>query len=889
MLSDRTSSDARGGRITEWTKRVATRLYQDSIIHHYSGINDRVRILQHSPLGMFFYNQRAIFFGLGGLFLLVLTLIIWLRPHTEQMLMTVLLLSVFWGVGVNLTMALHLKFIRELKVWAKSPVYKRPLPVFGRYFLLDFFVVLLMIFIGRRLSLNLDMFTYLIIANTVVYSAYLGGGRKFNFSIIVPLLVVTFMLFPGRSIDEHEKNLFYIVLFYGPLIGMFLVTVLSVSLISWLRATEQQITHKQLLLLGQYVDILSEVTLEPSKTEVVKSAATKKQSGKSGGKQISQHLEQYDERRFREQAQKVLEHLCSLGEPFWYDSACLWFVENHQEHGKLLLIGPNVNFDQATQSSKGIDATKGFLSSDEFVMLSSLKNRKGKWSEHSPRFYSELNAPAAFIPLRRRKERVGVLAIYGKEGSALPGRQEGAFLRSLGSIISSTMEQWEGRYKDFPQKEMDDLFECKSLDEVFGRVVKILQKYLMAEGCMVIFRRDPNDKKMMVKAVEGFDKSVYALKYEAGRGQTGGSAQKNISIRCDDVRTNRKNFDRELLESLEKAHGKEILSWMSIPIGSGDKNFGVIKVVNSIFRCEWFTERDQKLGEDLARHLQVIVEKFLYNEQYIEKIEDEKIKAEQQAQKSEQLALEARKAAKQAKQAADQRKTDLMNMTHQLQAPLIPVIGALSRIQKKAPLSPYYQSQLEYAQALAEACLVLCWGVTTTFAQAAGQQTSYDSVDIDAPKEMKKLVKMLQLASSRPDLKFEYRQDRDFPKLRMDKNVFVNVLFSLIHNAMKYADDYTYVVLECSFERSTDEAALKVKSHGEPIHLDEIERIFEQFERGRSLEKSSRKHSGTGLGLWVARQLMLGVGGNITVELSPRDERLSVFVVHLPDSKRMQD
>ncbi len=646
-----------------------------------------------------------------------------------------------------------------------------------------------------------------------------------------------------------------------------------------------------MLLLGQYVDILSDATTETPKKETFKSDATKKHASKPGKKQVSQHLEQYDERRFREQAQKVLEHLCSLGEPFWYDSACLWLVEDHQEQGKVLLPGPNVNFDQATQYSKGIgiDATRGFLAASEFIMLNSLKYRKGKWSEHLPRFNSELNAPAAFIPLYRSNERIGVLAIYGKEGSPLPQRQEGAFLRSLGSIISSTMEQWEGRYKDFPQIEMDELFECKSLDEVFGRVVKILKKYLMAEGCMVIFRRDPNDKKMVVKAVEGFDKSVFNLEYEAGRGQTGGSAKKNISIRCDNVRTNRKDFDQELLEALEKSHGKEIVSWMSIPIGSGDKNFGVIKVINSVFRCEWFTKRDQKLGEDLARHLQVIVEKFLYNEQYIKQIEDEKVKAEQQALKSERLALEAKTAAKQAKRAAEQRKIDLMNMTHQLQAPLIPVIGVLSLIQKKAPASASYQSLLELAEALAEACLVLCWGVTTTFAQAAGQQASYESEYIDAPEEMKKLVKMLQLSNSRPDLKFRYSQDRDFPKLWMDKNVFVNVLFSLIHNAMKYADQYTYVVLECSFERNTGEAALKVKSHGEPIHLDEIERIFEQFERGRSLEKSSRKHSGTGLGLWVARQLMLGVHGDITVELSSRDERLSVFVVHLPDSKKAYD
>jgi K+-sensing histidine kinase KdpD len=99
---------------------------------------------------------------------------------------------------------------------------------------------------------------------------------------------------------------------------------------------------------------------------------------------------------------------------------------------------------------------------------------------------------------------------------------------------------------------------------------------------------------------------------------------------------------------------------------------------------------------------------------------------------------------------------------------------------------------------------------------------------------------------------------------------------------MKYADPHSYVRLECSFERSSGRAAMKVKSYGEPIHPSERESIFTKYKRGTVIERTGRHHSGVGLGLWVARELLAAVDGEISVELSPSDPRLSVFVVHLP-------
>ena len=192
--------------------------------------------------------------------------------------------------------------------------------------------------------------------------------------------------------------------------------------------------------------------------------------------------------------------------------------------------------------------------------------------------------------------------------------------------------------------------------------------------------------------------------------------------------------------------------------------------------------------------------------------------------------------------------------------------------------------RLEQVHALIDDGLALCYGTFTTLAQQAGRDASFGEDQMNALDELRKLCMRLQRTNARNDLTFEFSADARFPMITVDRNVFTSVFYSLIHNAMKYADPHSYVKLECSFERSTGRAALKVKSYGEPIHLDEREGIFMKYQRGKVIERTGRHHSGVGLGLWVARELLAAVGGEINVELSMADPRLSIFVVHLPSN-----
>jgi signal transduction histidine kinase len=851
-------------RLRCFLERQAVKLHQESIIHRlrnnltFKGKfflpDDKVKGLNGRPLAMFFYNLRAVFLGCALVYLIVLDLWLLFTPSNEGTRWAGAVLTLAWLADVVLTLYFHKSFIRNLGKWAQSQSSNELPPLFDRYFVLDSVVVLLVILSGKIWNLGFDGFAFLLLANIVVYTAYFPVLRRLLLiTVILFLLAIIFLVVFAAGIPPVERSFFHTLLFAAPLLGMAFVIVISVLMISMLRATEHESTIRRLELLGVYGDRLSPPPTKASPpTCKVEDAVNVKE--------------------FRNQLSSVLKGVCTLGYPFWYRSACLWFVENHHDRGQLLMPVAWYDFPEAEKHLHGIPATSGLLRSPQLLLLNSVKYQEGDWQAQPKDFHYQLDAPAAFIPLLRKDERVGMLALYGKEGGPPLQRQDEAFLKSLGLMISNTLAQWESLYQTQPQHQLDELFKCNELQEVFQSTVTIIQEYLGASGCMVIFRPDPEKKEMAIQAKTGFSDSIYKTNsYEVGKGLTGKCAERGEAIRIDDVNQHRNDFDSKLFKGLERAHkeadGEPIVSWMAIPIGT-NRNYGVIKMVNRRLRSSWFSQKDQDLGLSLALRLQVIIEKFLF----IEKM---------------------KRAVNEAKAQTELRNEDLMVTMHQLQGPLSSMLGSVSYLETKLlrrevlRLLPWdvaktVEEQLPNLEDFIKDSIALSYGTFTTFGLEAGRKASFGVHNINAPDELKKLARRLQKTNARPDLTFRFYEEQDFPILRMDKKVFTSVLYSLIHNAMKYADLHSQVSLICARDKVTKEPVLKVNSVGEPILPSEKEKIFEKFGRGQVVGTKGRRHSGVGLGLWVARKLMRTIDGDLTVELPAGNPRLSVFVVHIP-------
>ncbi|TML76653.1 MAG: response regulator, partial [Actinobacteria bacterium] len=112
------------------------------------------------------------------------------------------------------------------------------------------------------------------------------------------------------------------------------------------------------------------------------------------------------------------------------------------------------------------------------------------------------------------------------------------------------------------------------------------------------------------------------------------------------------------------------------------------------------------------------------------------------------------------------------------------------------------------------------------------------------------------------DLRFEQNGDRTVALANEDK--LRQVLVNLLDNAIKYSPDGGDVVVE--LEGGTGRVRLAVRDHGLGIPQGEQERIFEKFYR---LDPAlTRGVGGSGLGLFISRELISRMGGSLTVPLA---------------------
>ena len=116
----------------------------------------------------------------------------------------------------------------------------------------------------------------------------------------------------------------------------------------------------------------------------------------------------------------------------------------------------------------------------------------------------------------------------------------------------------------------------------------------------------------------------------------------------------------------------------------------------------------------------------------------------------------------------------------------------------------------------------------------------------------------------------------DVPAVRCDENKLRQVLVNLVENAIKYSPDGGDVLVQV--EARNGSGLIAIRDHGIGIAPADQKRIFEKFTR---LDPGlSRGVGGTGLGLYITRELVARMGGTISVDSVPG--RGSTFTVELP-------
>jgi PAS domain S-box-containing protein len=107
----------------------------------------------------------------------------------------------------------------------------------------------------------------------------------------------------------------------------------------------------------------------------------------------------------------------------------------------------------------------------------------------------------------------------------------------------------------------------------------------------------------------------------------------------------------------------------------------------------------------------------------------------------------------------------------------------------------------------------------------------------------------------------------------------VQILSNLLSNAMKYSPEGTPITVRVPESEFGDtHAVVTVTDQGCGLAAGDLERVFERFYRVE--DSMTMRTSGSGLGLYIARELAVAMGGSLTVTSQPGQG--STFTVRLP-------
>ncbi len=144
----------------------------------------------------------------------------------------------------------------------------------------------------------------------------------------------------------------------------------------------------------------------------------------------------------------------------------------------------------------------------------------------------------------------------------------------------------------------------------------------------------------------------------------------------------------------------------------------------------------------------------------------------------------------------------------------------------------------------------------------------------------------LQLMAAEKDISLEARFDKDNQLVQADSKRVAQVFINLIGNAIKFSPAGSTIKVwsekgaDEGLEHERDYLRIGVQDEGAGIPKDYRKTIFEKFTQ--VCDDPATKPDGSGLGLWISKQIIEELNGNIWVESG--DPRGSIFFFTLPIS-----
>ncbi len=231
---------------------------------------------------------------------------------------------------------------------------------------------------------------------------------------------------------------------------------------------------------------------------------------------------------------------------------------------------------------------------------------------------------------------------------------------------------------------------------------------------------------------------------------------------------------------------------------------------------------------------------------------------------------------------AERLKDDFIGIAaHELRTPLAALKGYAQMLTRQAALGngqelADWQSEAVEAIDIATSRLVELTDDLLDVTRLQGGRLELHSEPADLVALLQRVISRLLITTDKHTLILSATPEHIV--VTIDRQRIEQVITNLLNNAIKYSPDGGNIEITACEEPTSHQALLSIRDHGIGIPHDQQSRIFGRFVRADNARK--REIKGTGLGLYLCRELVERHGGRIWFEST--EGQGSTFSVLLP-------
>ncbi len=225
--------------------------------------------------------------------------------------------------------------------------------------------------------------------------------------------------------------------------------------------------------------------------------------------------------------------------------------------------------------------------------------------------------------------------------------------------------------------------------------------------------------------------------------------------------------------------------------------------------------------------------------------------------------------------AAQQRRNFLLSITHELKSPIASIKLVLETFIKRE-LSPKHINQLSN-NAVKETDRLN--ELVNDLLLAAKVETSYtpNLEKINLTQFLTDIIQRLQ--NKYATVIFDFRKPNIPVNIQADRTGLTSVAVNLLENAVKYGAANTKISTVLR-QNEQQQIFIEIADNGIGIPNKEKSKIFDRFYRVGN--EDTRKTKGTGLGLYIVRQIVLAHNGKVSV--ADNKPQGTIFTISLPSN-----